>query len=238
MPAYFMTQPRRSAPARRNPVLQVGHAVDDVWAAAVLADRINSGYVKDTEYRLDPDTGRQSVVRETNRFIVQDTLQNRPQEITDELRAEGRVLREQIAQDLMLRTLKGTISSFDNGVREALAVTDRMYTVSHRHELAVIPCLPAALRRSQRQAEVDHLLRGCGPISAQPGTRVDLAVRVVKCIYSRHYNVYFVTAVTDDQGAVVFANREQWEFGTNLTIRGNVRDHDSYLTRLNRVKVL
>jgi len=235
-PAYYMTAKRKPAPARTNPVLQVGYSVDDVWAAAVLADRINSGYAKETEYRWD--NGVQSVVRENNRFIIMDTLQNEPDLITDELRAAGRTLRDQLAQDLTLRTLKGKTTGFDNSIQQCLAVTDRFYTVSHRFELAVIPSLPNSMRETVRRADVDSLLRGCGPISAVPGTKVDLAVRVVKSFYSQNYNTHFITAVTESNGAVMFTYRERFDFNTELKIRGNVREHAAELTRLNRVKVL
>jgi hypothetical protein len=233
-----MTPKRRPAPARTNPVLQVGYSVDDVWAAAVLADRINSGYVKETEYHLDLDTGRQSVVRETNRFVIMDTLQNHPERITDELRAEGQTLRDQLAQDFTMRALKGKTTSFDGSIQQCLAVTDRFYTVSHRFELAVIPSLPRSMRETVRRADVDSLLRGCGPIAAKPGTKVDLAVRVVKSFYSQNFNVNYITAVSGDNRAVVFTHKERFDFNTELTIRGNVREHSADSTRLNRVKVL
>ena len=234
-PAYYMTK-RKPAPARTNPVLQVGYAVDDVWAAAVLADRINSGYAKETEYRWD--NGVQSVVRENNRFIMLDTLQNEPGLITDELRAAGRTLRDQLAQDLTLRTLKDKTTGFDSSIRQCLAVTDRMFTVSHRFELAVIPSLPRSMRETVRRADVNSLLRECGPISAVPGTKVDLAVRVVKSFYSQNFNTYYITAVTESNGAVMFTYRERVDFNTELKIRGNVREHGTEMTRLNRVKVL
>ncbi len=237
-PAYYMTSKRKPAPARTNPVLQVGYSVDDVWAAAVLADRTNSGYVKETEYHLDLTTGSQSVVRETNRFIVMDTLQNHPELVTDELRAEGQTLRNQLSQDLTLRTLKGKTTSFDASIQQCLAVQDRFYTVSHRFELAVIPSLPRSMRETVRRADVNSLLRECGPIAAKPGTRVDLAVRVVKSLYSQTYNTHFITAVTESNGAVMFTYRERFDFNTHLTIRGNVREHGTEMTRLNRVKVL
>ena len=237
-PAYYMTSKRKPAPARTNPVLQVGYSVDDVWAAAVLADRTNSGYVKETEYQLELDTGRQSVVRETNRFVMMDALQNHPELITDELRAEGRILRDQLAQDFTMRALKGATTSFDTSIQQCLAVQDRMYTVSHRFELAVIPSLPRSMRETVRRTDVDSLLRECGPIDAKPGTKVDLAVRVVKSFYSQNFNTYYITAVTESNGAVMFTYRERFDFNTELKIRGNVREHSAGSTRLNRVKVL
>jgi hypothetical protein len=231
-----MTSKRKPAPARTNPVLQVGYSVDDVWAAAVLADRINSGYVKETEYQWD--NGVQSVVRETNRFVIMDTLQNHPELVTDELRAEGQSLRNQLAQDFTLRALKGKTTGFDNSIQQCLAVQDRFYTVSHRFELAVIPSLPRSMRETVRRADVDSLLRECGPIAAQPGTKVNLAVRVVKSFYSQNFNTHYITAVTESNGAVMFSYRERFDFNTELTIRGNVREHGTEITRLNRVKVL
>ena len=233
---HFMTR-LKPAPERRNPVLQVGYSVDDVWAAAVLADQVNGGYIKDTEYRMD-DEGRQHVVRETNRFIVMDTLQNHPERITDDLRIEGMILRDQLAQDLTLRTLKGVTTDFDNSILHVLSVTDRMYTVTHRFEMAVIPSLPRSMRETVRRADVDALLRGCSALSAVPDSKVELAVRVVKSFYSKNYNIYFITAVTEDHRAVMFPLKENFVFNTHLKIRGNVRDHQSTATRLNRVKVL
>jgi predicted amidohydrolase len=67
---------------------------------------------------------------------------------------------------------------------------------------------------------------------------VDLAVRVVKSFYSQNFNTYYITAVTESNGAVMFTYRERFDFNTELKIRGNVREHGAEMTRLNRVKVL
>jgi hypothetical protein len=50
--------------------------------------------------------------------------------------------------------------------------------------------------------------------------------------------VNYITAVTEDNQAVVFTHKERFDFNTELTIRGNVREHGVDSTRLNRVKVV
>lgn len=228
---------RSTTPARRNTVLQTHHLVDDVWAAAVLADQINQGYVRETQYTLDLTTGVQQVVKETNRTVMMASLYN-PDVITGQLRQAGRELRQQLSQELTLRMLRGTTSDFDRGIQQALAVTTQFSTVTHRLELAVIPCLPDSLRRSQSRAQVDAVLRQCHPVSADVGAKVDLRVRVMRCFFSKNHGVDFVTAVTPDNCAVMFSYKQAFAPDTELTIRGTVRGHSADLTRLNRVKVI
>ena len=214
-----------------------GHSIDDVWAAAVWADQVNQGYVKTAEHRWNPELEQSELVRDTNRVIMFAALAD-PTSITDDLRAAGRKLREQLAQDLTLRTLKGTTNDFDRSVGQVLAVTDCFVPSRHRYELAVLPCLPTVARRSQHRADRDAVLRQCDKLTAVPGTKVTLKVRVLSTFYSQNYHVYFVTAVTQDQQAVMFSYKNNIDADTVLEIRGTVREHCAQHTRLNRVKVI
>ena len=47
-------QPRRQWKSRAKPV-GVKHSVDNVWGAAVAAQRMNGSYLKETTYILDMD---------------------------------------------------------------------------------------------------------------------------------------------------------------------------------------
>jgi hypothetical protein len=235
MTTQFMS--RSTTPARRNTVLQTHHLVDDVWAAAVLADQINQGYVRETQYSIDLNTGVQQVVKETNRTVMMTSLYN-PHVITDQLRQAGRELRQQLSQELTLRMLRGTTNDFDRSIQQALAVTTQFSTMTHRMEMAVIPCLPDSLRRSQNRAQTDAVLRQCQPLAADVGAKVDLRVRVVRCFFSKNHGVDFVTTITPNNCAVMFSYKQAFEANTELDIRGTVRGHGADLTRLNRVKVI
>ena len=69
-------QPRRQWKSRARPA-GVTHSVDNVWGAAVAAQRINGSYVKETMYKVDPEMSSNTVVdKRRNRDIMLDILAN------------------------------------------------------------------------------------------------------------------------------------------------------------------
>jgi hypothetical protein len=71
-----------------------------------------------------------------------------------------------------------------------------------------------------------------------PGNKVSLDIEVVKCIFSRNFNTYFVTGITDKNQAVFFSYKNGMNVGQSVKIVGNVKAHRDDSTQLNRVKVI
>lgn len=231
-------QGRNRTPARRNTVLQTGHSVSDVWAAASAAQRVNGEYVKEPQRVYDKDTGLTHDVKRRNRDIMMEFLQNLDRILPEDVEA-GQAVRNYLEQDLVLRALKGKLTDFDASVQRVLAVKDRFYTVTHNYELAVAASLPnSAIRSQQRQNSDTRLQFARGGFIAQPGAKITTRVEVLTCNYSKEYNIFWVRGITDQDQPVMFSAKEKFDAGTWLDIQGKVKAHRDNLTQLNYVKVL
>jgi hypothetical protein len=226
------------APRRRNTVLQTGHSVSDVWAAASAAQRINGEYVKESTYTYNEASGQTVLDKRRNRDIMMEFLQNPDRLLTEDVEA-GEAVRTYLEQDLVLRALKGKLTDFDASVQRVLAVKDRFYTVTHNYELAVAASLPNSVIRSQQRQNSDTRLQlARGGFIAQPGAKITARVEVLTCNYSKEYNIFWVRGITDQDEPVMFSAKEKFDAGTWLDIQGKVKAHRDNLTQLNYVKVL
>ena len=232
-------EPRRygRAPARSNPVLQVGHSVSDVWAAACAAQRVNKEYVKETKYAWDEKANQQVVAKRRSRDVMMEFLQN-PERILVEDVEQGEECRKFLEQDITFRALKGKLTDFDNSTKKVLAVKDRFYTVTNQYELAVVACLPNSFLRSMSRQNVAARLVGCTALESAVGDKVRLNVEVLESTYSQKFGIYWIKAVTEDNRAVYFSRKESYDVGNWLTIVGTVKNQNPNSTQLNYVKVL
>jgi hypothetical protein len=225
-----------SAPARRNTVLQIGHSVSDVWAAACAAQRVNGGYYKEHEFATD-DQRRPQIIKRKNREVMMEFLQNPDRILVEDVEA-GEQCRDFLAKDITLRALKSKLTDFDQSVSKCIAVTDRFYTVSHRYELAVIASLPQSHQRAvQRLAVQDRLATTVPQAVGEISSKVQLTVEVISSTYSQNYGVYWIKAVTADNRAVFFARKNALTPKSTHQITGSVKRFDNGQTQLNRVKI-
>jgi hypothetical protein len=230
-------QPRQTWKPRAKPV-GVTHSVDNVWGAAVAAQRMNGSYVKETQHRLDDTTGTIIVDKRRNRDIMLDILAN-PAQLTVEDIAQGQECRKFLQNDITFRALKNKLTEFDGSVSKVLAVTDEFDTAKHKLELAVVACLPQSHARSlERQAIQERVRQTSGELIGAPGVKVQLAVEIVKSNYSQQWNTWYATGVTADNSAVFFAYRQELARGATHTIVGTVKAHRDGSTQLNRVSII
>lgn len=231
---------RNRATSTQVVLKQVGHSVSDVWAAACAANRINGGYHKESVYEWNELEGINKLVLRKNREVMMEFLANPDRLLVEDVEA-GEQCRTFLQHDLTFRTIKGTTNDFDRSVGQVLAVQDRFYTVSNRYELAVVACLPASWQKAvARQAKTERIAEARGGFVGEVGTAVQLNVEVLGSAKSKEFNIYWVTAITDADQVISFSNKEAWDVGTHLTIKGKVKAHvqRTNLTQLNYVKVL
>jgi len=229
-------QPRRTWKPQAK-LAGVTYSVDNVWGAAVAAQRINGSYVKETQHRLDDTIGTIIVDKRRNRDIMLDILAN-PAQLTVEDIAQGQECRKFLQQDITFRALKGRLTEFDSSTSKVIAVEDEFDTAKHRLELAVVACLPASYVRSlERQAVQERVRQTSGALIGTPGDKVTLAVEIVKSNYSQQWNTWYATGVTQDNSAVFFAYRQELAKGAKHTIVGTVKAHRDGSTQLNRVSI-
>ena len=230
-------QPRRQFKPRAKPE-GVKHSVDNVWGAAVAAQRMNGSYVKETMYKFDEDKNTTVVHYQRNRDIMADVLAN-PALLTVEDIAQGQECRKFLQNDITFRALKNKLTEFDTAVSRVLAVTDEFDSVKHKYELAVIACLPQSHQRAlAREANQARIQKTTGEYIGQVKDKVTVNVEIIRCVFSQNYNTWFATAITQDNQAVFFSIRESYDAGTWLTIRGTVKAHKDGSTQLNRVSIL
>jgi len=231
-------QPRQTWKPRARPA-GVTHSVDNVWGAAVAAQRINGSYVKETMYKVDPEMSGNTVVdKRRNRDIMVDILAN-PAQLTVEDIAQGQECRKFLQNDITFRALKNRLTEFDGSVSRVLAVTDEFDTVKNKLELAVVACLPQSHARSlERQAVQDRVRQTSGEHVGNPGDKVQLDVEIIKSNYSQQWNTWYATAVTPENRAVFFAYRQELARGAKHTIVGTVKAHRDGSTQLNRVSII
>ena len=230
-------QPRRQWKPRAKPE-GIKHSVDNVWGAAVAAQRMNGSYVKETVYRLDENTGVTVVDYRRNRDIMAEILEN-PAVLTVEDIAQGQGCRKFLQNDITFRALKNKLTEFDSAISKVIAVTEEFDTVKHKYELAVVACLPQSHTRSlAREANQARIQQTSGEYIGSVKDKVTLNVEIIRCVFSQNWNTWFATAVTQDNQAVFFSIRESYDAGTHLTIRGTVKAHKDGSTQLNRVSIL
>lgn len=216
----------------------VQHSVDNVWGAACAAQRINGSYVKETQYQFDEAKQTTVVVKQRNRDIMTDILAN-PALLTVEDIAQGQQCRKFLEQDITLRGLKGRLTEFDTAVSKTIAVSESFDTVKHKYELAVVASLPASHQRSLARQDVDSRVRQTtGGYVGAVDAKVAFDVEVVSVNYSHTYNIFWVTAITQDNQAVFFSYRSKLTTGSCIQVKGTVKAHRDGKTQLNRVKVI
>jgi len=225
--------------AHPSSVHQVGYAVSDVWAAACAAQRVNGEYLKESKPILDPENpGRVLSVQLRNREVMMQFLQNPGQLTVDDVEA-GEELQRWLQNDLTFRALKSQLTDFDSAAQKCLAVKDKFYSVGHRYELAVIAALPNSHDKAKARETIQDRLRATsGELIGNVGDKLQLNVEVIRVVFSKNWNVNFITAVTSDNHAVFFSNKKTFDVGTYLTIMGTVKAHKDGQTQLNRVSFI
>ena len=233
-------RPRRGA---RRPVQVTpggghpGYAVENVWAAACAAQRINGEYLKEGRNIM----GEQGEVLSTtprNRDVMLQFLHH-PECLLPEDIAQGAECQNFLRNDLTFRALKGQLNDFDQSTQKVLAVTDRFFPQQHRYELAVIACLPQShLRSMARQEQQARLKKATGGTFGSVGDKVGMDVEVVSASYSQNFNIYWVNAVNDADQPVFFSYKVALRAGDRHTITGTVKGYRDGKTQLNRVKIV
>ena len=212
----------------QKPVLNFN--ADDVWGAAVAAQRINGAYVKLSALsESDKEFNKLS-----NRQLVESLLVD-SHLITEEDREQAKKVRA-FYQALTFKILQGKhLNEFDNN---AMVLANRDVITSN-YDLAVIASLPSCYERGVARQTVDQRISFAqGGFIGQVGNKVSTSVEVLRSVYSQTYNVNFVTGINSDDQDVFFAYKKELEVGKMYDIYGNVKAHRDTTTQLNRVKVI
>ena len=211
--------------------LVLNYNADDVWGAAVQAQRINGSYVKLTMISESDPT----LTKLSNRMIVEKLLAD-PFTITDEDREQGKKVRA-FFQAYTFKILQGkALNEFNN---TAMLISNRD-VITSTYDVAVIASLPSSYERGVKQQTVDQRINFAqGGHVGTIGDKVNLTVEVVKRIWSEKWMTSFVTGITPEDQVVFFAFKHELEIGKTISIQGTVKgQREPNTTQLNRVKVI
>ena len=211
--------------------LVLNYNADDVWGAAVQAQRINGSYVKLTMISESDPT----LTKLSNRMIVEKLLAD-PFTITDEDREQGKKVRA-FFQAYTFKILQGkALNEFNN---TAMLISNRD-VITSTYDVAVIASLPSSYERGVKQQTVDQRINFAqGGHVGTIGDKVNLNVEIVKRIWSEKWMTSFVTGITPEDQVVFFAFKHELEIGKTISIQGTVKgQREPNTTQLNRVKVI
>lgn len=217
-------------PVSKAPKVTINYNADDVWAAAVVAQRINGAYVKLSMISESDPT----LTKKSNRQIVESLLADTTQ-ITDEDREQGKKVRAHY-QAFTFKILQGKqLNEFNN---TAMLIANRDVITSN-YDVAVIASLPATYNKSVKREDVSRRINFArGGFVGEVSDKVTLNIEVLKQLYSEKYGTWYLTGITGEDQVVFFACRENYDAGTFLTVTGKVKSHRENSTQLSHVKVL
>jgi hypothetical protein len=208
----------------------LNHNADDVWSAAVAAQRINGSYVKLAMIsESDPDLTKLS-----NRMLVERLLVDQSG-LTDEDREQGKKVRA-FYQGFTFKILQGKrLSEFDN---TAMLISNRD-VIESTYDIAVIASLPSCYERGVvRQTADQRVSFATGGFIGKLNDKVSVSIEVLKSIYSQKWMTHYVTGITSDDQVVFFAYKSELPIGNMFDIYGTVKAQRDTTTQLNRVKVI
>ena len=204
---------------------------DHVWALAVVADRINGGYLKETEWlenAVPPCMGR-----EANKKLVKQWLREGSNPTTEADVEKGREIRNYF-NGFLLKQISGKINDFE---QQALRIAQMdEFTGKNMLEFAVVSCLPSVMIRDQSRNELAREVRASTQLQGAVGDKIQGEIEVVKCYYSKDYDKFRVTAKLVDS-FVDFWYNSNLEAGQKLSIKAKIKSvRGDNTTQLNFVK--
>ena len=204
---------------------------DHVWALAVVADRINGGYLKEDEWlpnAVPPCRGRQA-----NKLMVKQWLREGANPTTEADIEKGREVRNYF-NGFLLKQISGKINDFES---QALRIAQMdEFTGKNLLEFAVVSCLPSVMLRDQSRNELAREVRASTQLTGNVGDKIQGEIEVVKCYYSKDYDKFRVTAKLVDS-FVDFWYNSNLEAGQKLSIKAKIKSvRGDNTTQLNFVK--
>jgi len=204
---------------------------DHVWGLAVVADRINGGYLKESEWlenAVPPCRGR-----EANKLMVKQWLREGSNPTTEADIEKGREVRNYF-NGFLLKQISGKINEFE---QQALRIAQMdEFTGKHMLEFAIVSCLPSVMIRDQSRNELAREVRASTQLQGAVGDKIQGEIEIVKCYYSKDYDKYRVTAKLVDS-FVDFWYNSNLEAGQKLSIKAKIKSvRGDNTTQLNFVK--
>jgi hypothetical protein len=212
----------------------VNYLIEDVFAAAVAAQRANECYVSNS-------TGANTPNKMHNRSIMNIILNKSNLEDFDTCEADYVRAREIIEyyKSKTLEIMSGkanayTMSAANAAYKESVASNDQL-------TMGLIASLPNAWERSTAYDKtwdrVDELKRKSTHFDSV-GDKFEGTVEILSCIYSKNWFKYYTTALTSAGNVVNFAGDHEFKQGQIVEITtAKIKQHAAEnITRLHYVR--
>jgi hypothetical protein len=212
----------------------VNYSIEDVFAAAVAAQRTNECYVSNS-------TPSENVNKMTNRHIMNVILNKSDIEnfVTCEADYDRAKIIMEYYKSKTLEIMSGkansyTMSAANASYKEFVASNDQL-------TIGLIASLPNAWERSvaydKTWDRVDELKRKSVHFG-QIGDKFEGSVEVLSCIYSKNWFKYYITALTSAGNVVNFASDHEFKQHSLVEITtAKIKQHAAEnITRLHYVR--
>lgn len=199
---------------------------DRVWGAAVVAFRVNKGYVK----ALAPGLP----AHKTNRQIVDELLKDNVAILDDDIN-KGREIRKYY-QAMTFKVIEGiTLNPF---TKSAMEIADKDVITSNL-EIGTIASLPASYEKASKRDDVERRINWArGGFIGEVGDRSTQNIEIVKRLWSNNYNTWYYTGINEKDQVLFFPHKGELEIGSHVTIEGKVKSHRDTSTQFSHVKVI
>jgi hypothetical protein len=202
-----------------------------VFAAAAAAFRIQHlKYVKSSEYYFDKSLN-QALKKRSNVECLKEFLVT-PENILDKDREFGEKIRSYY-QSLSFKLLAGKNLSDIEFKGIALATGDSVKT----NELGLVAYFPAGYETAIQRKQVEEKLSEVDSKSlGKEGDRITVTGRVIRSFYSKNYNVYFITVVTENNQAVSCSSKTDLKEKL-VTVTGKIKGFREGVAQLSYPKI-
>lgn len=207
---------------------------DHVWALAVIADRINDGYLKEDQWQV---TGQDTseLVKTANKTLVKKWLRDGDMTPTEADIAAGRDIRNYF-KGFLFRSIAGKMNDFE---REALRIAQKdEFSNRDLLDFAIVSCLPSVMLRDTARTELNRNIVESTQLAGNEGDKINGEIEVMSCYFNRDYAKYRIRAKLVDSYVDFWYNRSM-EKGERINIKAKIKtQRDDKTTQLNYVKIV
>jgi len=229
--------------AKKNkPLFTVPVTAELIWASSAYAYRINEGYARDTEllFKGSANAYESDHCYVSNQILAHYAIMH-PEVMDERDYLTGKDMLSHFS-GLVFKGLQKKLSDFDKSVLGAVERNDwnDQYEKYRRQHFGIVVSLPKSYYREvKRDAVQSRLARAHSVHLGELKERLKMKVQIVRSVYSKQWNTFYITAMKLTEEVVFFSFKEELTDNAIYDIAGTVKAHrDNSQTQLNRVKIV
>jgi len=189
-------------------------SVEDLWCAAVAADRINDGYFKHSVF--ESVTANKTLVRE---MLIDCSGWSH----SDKQTAQQY---HQYWRNQMLLLLDDSAKDYDRTIAKFSSKDTVDISGEDRASVAVIASAVQTTRERIEQEKLNKIKTACDrKYIGNVGDKINITARVISCRWVDRVGAYIIEAVSSDNCLVAWWKARPANTGDSLEIRARIRSH-------------